>query len=57
MSAIVILPNEKTDLNTYLKSFDDEVLYTLLDGLSSSRVKLSLPKFEIEFKKINVKIY
>ena len=50
MSAIVILPNEKTDLNTYLKSFDDEVLNTILDGLSSSRVKLSLPKFEIEFK-------
>jgi serpin B len=50
MSAIIILPNENTDLNTYLKSLDDEVLNTLLDGLSSHRVKLSLPKFEIEFK-------
>jgi len=50
MSAIVILPNEQTDLNTYLKSLDDEVLNTLLAGLSSIRVKLSLPKFEIEFK-------
>ena len=50
MSAIVILPNENTDLNTYLKSLDDEVLNTLLAGLSSIRVKLSLPKFEIEFK-------
>ena len=50
MSAIVILPNEKTDLNSYLKSFDDEVLNILLAGLSSNRVRLSLPKFEIEFK-------
>ncbi len=50
MSAIVILPNDKTDLNTYLKSFNDNVLNTLLAGLTSTRVKLKLPKFEIEFK-------
>jgi len=49
-SAIVILPKEKTDLNTYLKSLDDEVLNTMLAGLSSKRVRLSLPKFQIEFK-------
>ena len=50
MSAIVILPNDKTDLNTYLKSLDDNVLNTLLAGLKSTRVNLNLPKFEIEFK-------
>jgi len=50
MSAIVVLPKEKIDLDTYLKSFDDNVLNTLLTGLTSKSVRLSLPKFEIEFK-------
>ena len=50
VSAIVILPQEKIDLDTYLKSLDDNVLNTLLAGLTSKKVKLSLPKFEIEFK-------
>ena len=50
MSAIVILPNEKTDLNTYLQSLDDNVLNTILAGLTQKGVKLNLPKFEIEFK-------
>jgi len=50
MSAIVILPNEKTDLNTYLNSLDDEVLNTYIAGLKSTGVRLNLPKFEIEFK-------
>ena len=50
MSEIVILPNKKTDLETYLNSLDDNILNTLLDGLTSKMVRLSLPKFEIEFK-------
>ena len=33
-----------------MKSLDDNVLNTLLAGLTSKKVKLSLPKFEIEFE-------
>ena len=33
-----------------MKSLDDNVLNKLLAGLTSKKVKLSLPKFEIEFK-------
>ena len=49
-SAIVILPQEKIDLDTYLKSLDDNMLNTILAGLKSKKVRLSLPKFEIEFE-------
>ena len=49
-SAIVILPKEKIDVDTYLKSLDDNVLNTILNGFTSKRVSLSLPKFEIEFE-------
>ena len=49
-SAIVILPKEKIDVDTYLKSLDDNELNTILAGFTSKRVSLSLPKFEIEFE-------
>ena len=49
-SAIVILPQEKIDVDTYLESLDDNMLNTILAGLKSKVVRLSLPKFEIEFK-------
>jgi len=50
-SAIVILPQEKIDVDTYLKSLDDNMLNTILAGLKSKKVRLNLPKFEIEFEK------
>jgi serpin B len=50
-SAIVILPQEKIDVDTYLESLDDNMLNTILAGLKSKKVRLSLPKFEIEFEK------
>ena len=49
-SAIVILPKDKIDVDTYLKSLDDNELNTILAGFTSKRVSLSLPKFEIEFE-------
>ena len=49
-SAIIILPKAKIDVDTYLKSLDDNELNTILDGLKSKLISLSLPKFEIEFE-------
>ena len=50
-SAIVILPKEKINVDTYLESLDDNMLNTILAGLKSKKVRLNLPKFEIEFEK------
>ena len=49
MSAIVILPNEKLNINNFISELDDQKLQHLLKKMSSNKVQLQLPKFEIEF--------
>jgi serpin B len=49
MSAIIILPNEKKNINEFISEFNDEKLQRLLKRMVSKKVNLHLPKFELEF--------
>ena len=48
MSAIVILPNEKKNINTFISELNDEKLQHLIKKMSGRKVRLELPKFELE---------
>ena len=51
MSAIIILPNKDVDINNYINYYNinDEFINKIKDEMVSTYVKLSLPKFEVEF--------
>ena len=49
MSAIIILPNENKNINEFISELNDEKLQRLLKKVSSRKVRLELPKFELEF--------
>ena len=51
MSAIIILPNEKMDINTYINylPMSHDEMNTVLGQLKRKKVHLLLPKFEVEF--------
>jgi len=49
MSAIVILPNEKKNINTFISELNDEKLQRLIKKMSGQKVRLELPKFELEY--------
>ena len=51
MSAIIILPNEKMDINTYINylPLSHDEINTVLSQLERKKVHLQLPKFEVEF--------
>ena len=51
MSAIIILPNEKMDINTYINylPMSHDEITTVLGKLKRLKVHLQLPKFEVEF--------
>lgn len=51
MSALIILPRENIDINKYITSLNSEEnsLNDLIQKLKYSKVKLELPKFELEF--------
>jgi len=49
MSAIVILPNEKKNINTFISELNDEKLQHLIKKMSGRKVRLELPKFELEY--------
>ncbi len=51
-SAIIILPNEKIDINKYIESLTTSNLYELINRLYFVQVQIELPKFEIEFSKV-----
>jgi len=48
VSSIIILP--KKDMNSFLKSNNEEKIREMLKSLSQTNVELSLPKFKIEYK-------
>ena len=52
MSAIIILPNKKTDINKYIKSKlnNDSYLNNIINKLEYAKVHLELPKFEVTFE-------
>ena len=51
MSAIIILPNEKMDINTYISYLPmaQNEITTVLGQLKRLKVHLQLPKFEVDF--------
>ena len=49
MSAIIILPNEKKNINEFISELNDEKLQRLLKRMAKEKVRLQLPKFELEF--------
>ena len=49
MTAIIILPNEKKNINNFISELNDEKLQNLLKRMRFHKVKLELPKFELEF--------
>ena len=51
MSAIIILPNEKMDINTYINylPLSHDEINTVFSQLERKKVHLQLPKFEVEF--------
>ena len=51
MSALIILPNKDIDINNYInkKNVNDELVKKVVNGMKTTYVKLSLPKFEVGF--------
>ena len=51
MSALFILPNKDIDINNYInkKNVNDDLVKKVVNGMKSTYVKLSLPKFEVGF--------
>ena len=47
MSALIILPNKDIDINDYInqKKVNDDLIQNVINGMKSTYVKLSLPKF------------
>ena len=51
MSAIIILPTKGIDINEYIETLanSEEEYSKIIDGLKSVKVRLQLPKFEVDF--------
>ena len=51
MSAVLLFPTKKGDLNTYINQYNinDEYIHKILDGMVETPIRLDLPKFEVEF--------
>ena len=49
MEALIILPKNDYDINNYIKKFNQKEYNHILENLTSEKVKLYLPKFELEF--------
>ena len=51
MSALIILPSEQTDINSYINNLQisKDELSTLIKQLKTTKVHLQLPKFEVNF--------
>ena len=52
-SAIIILPNEKIEINEFIDILDkdNEYFYTIVNNMKDNKVNLRLPKFEINYEK------
>ena len=50
LKAIIILPIKEKDINNYIKNFNKEIYENIIKSLSSKKIDLSLPKFEIKFE-------
>ena len=50
ISAIIILPKKHINIGDYINELNDKELNTILNSLSSEKVNLQLPKFELNFE-------
>ena len=53
ISALIILPNEKLNINEFIEILDKDnsYFYTILNNLKNHKVNLRLPKFELNYSK------
>lgn len=49
IEALIILPKKEIDINNYISNFSVEIYNSIIQKLRKKQVKLSLPKFEINF--------
>ena len=47
LSALIILPNKKLDLNEYIQNFEDEKFSLIIENSKEKDIQLNLPKFKI----------
>ena len=53
ISALIILPNEKLNINEFIEILDkdNEYYYSIINNMKYNKVNLKLPKFEINYSK------
>lgn len=51
MEALIILPKNDYNINNYIKKINQKEYNNILESLTYEKVKLYLPKFELEFEK------
>ena len=53
ISALIILPNEKLNINEFIEILnkDNEYFYSIINNMENSKVHLKLPKFELNYSK------
>ena len=49
LSALIILPKNKSSINKYIENFTSEKYNMIIGQLTNKKVELSLPKFEFDF--------
>ena len=49
LSALIILPKKKRDINNYIANFTSEKYNMIIGNLTNKKVELSLPRFEFDF--------
>ena len=58
MSALIILPNNNIYINDLINIIDkdNEYLYTIIDNLKYSKVRIEIPKFEINYEESLIEV-
>ena len=49
LSALIILPKNKSCINNYIENFTSEIYNMIIGQLTNKKVEISLPKFEFDF--------
>ena len=50
MEGLIILPKNGHNINQYINKFNQEEYYNIINSLNNQKVKLYLPRFEMEFE-------
>ena len=55
MSAIIILPRKKVNINDFIANLDDGKLNSFIKKMETNTVQIDLPKFELDFSSSLIK--